>query len=97
MHSRSTPARSCLSVCRCAGIGDSGYISRWTMEISNHSQATIWIPTGVRICQFTFVYVGETLKDYSTTGNYGRLQEWCPEDMLPKALVKPWERELVAR
>src|SRR5207244_4707482 len=83
MHSRSTPARSCLSVCRCAGVGDVGYISRWTMEISNHSWTTIWAPVGFRICQLTFEYVGETLKEYR--GKYGKADhQWTPEDMLPK-------------
>jgi dCTP deaminase len=90
MYSRSTVARSGLSVCRCAGVGDVGYVSRWTMEISNHTQTTIWVPVGFRICQLTFEYVGETLKEYR--GKYGKpLAEshkesglWTPEDMLPK-------------
>ena len=65
------------------GYGDVGYISRWTMEISNHTQTTIWVPVGFRICQLTFEYVGETLKEYH--GKYGkRDQQWSPEDMLPK-------------
>lgn len=70
MYSRSTVARSGLSVCRCAGVGDVGYISRWTMEISNHTQTTIWVPVGFRICQLTFEYIGETLKEYR--GKYGK-------------------------
>lgn len=83
MYSRSTVARSGLSVCRCAGVGDVGYIGRWTMEISNHTQTTIWVPVGFRICQLTFEAVGETLKEYR--GKYGRPdQEWTPRDMLPK-------------
>ena len=83
MYSRSTVARSGLSVCRCAGVGDVGYISRWTMEISNHTQTTILVPVGFRICQLTFEYVGETLKEYH--GKYGKSgQQWTPEDMLPK-------------
>ena len=83
MYSRSTVARSGLSVCRCAGVGDVGYISRWTMEISNHTQTTIWVPVGFRICQLTFEYVGETLKEYR--GKYGKQNDdWTPQDMLPK-------------
>src|SRR5260221_14631163 len=81
MYSRSTVARSGLSVCRCAGVGDVGYISRWTMEISNHTQTTIWVPVGFRICQLTFEYVGETLKEYH--GKYGRGgYQLTPEGML---------------
>ncbi len=83
MYSRSTVARSGLSVCRCAGVGDVGYISRWTMEIANHTQTTIYIPVGFRICQMTFEFVGETLKEYH--GKYGKIEQiWTPEDMLPK-------------
>lgn len=83
MHARSTVARLGLSVCRCAGIGDVGYINRWTMEISNHTQTPIFLPVGFRVCQMVFEYVGETIKEYQ--GKYGK-DDWRPEDMLPK----PW-------
>lgn len=82
MHTRSTVARSGLSVCRCAGVGDVGYIARWTMEISNHTHNTIWLPVGARIAQMVFEFVGETLKPYE--GNYGQ-GTWGPMDMLPSA------------
>jgi dCTP deaminase len=81
MYTRSTIARSGLSVCRCAGVGDVGYIGRWTMEIANHTQTIIYIPVGMRICQFTFFCVGETLKEYC--GKYSK-SIWSPLDMLPK-------------
>ena len=41
MYSRSTVARSGLSVCRCAGVGDVGYISRW---IHRHSDDRAFFP-----------------------------------------------------
>lgn len=92
MYSRSTVARSGLSVCRCAGVVDVGYISRWTMEISNHTQTTIWVPVGFRICQLTFEYVGDTLKEYH--GKYGRSElKWTPEDMLPKPQLD-WDHDV---
>ncbi|MBV9689970.1 MAG: dCTP deaminase [Ktedonobacteraceae bacterium] len=91
MHSRSTVARSGLSVCRCAGVGDVGYISRWTMEISNHTQTTLVIPVGFRISQMVFFFVGETLKKY--TGKYGQDAQWTPEDMLPKP-SRDWDYEV---
>jgi dCTP deaminase len=95
MYSRSTVARSGLSVCRCAGVGDVGYIGRWTMEISNHTQTTIWVPVGFRICQLTFEYVGETLKEYKGKyGKYGNTDDpWVPEDMLPKPQFD-WDYEI---
>jgi dCTP deaminase len=89
MHCRSSIARSGLSVCRCAGVGDVGYIGRWTMEVSNHTQAIISIPVNYRICQMIFEEVGETLKSYN--GKYGQ-NAWSPEDMLPKP-SKDWDRQ----
>lgn len=97
MHARSTTARWGLSVCRCAGIGDVGYISTWTMEISNHTQNVLIIPVGYRIAQMVFEYVGETESEYhgtSHSGNYGR--DWSKLDMLPQAL-KQWDRDEIAR
>jgi dCTP deaminase len=92
MYSRSTVGRSGLSVCRCAGVGDVGYVNRWTMEISNHTQTTIWVPVGFRICQLTFEEVGPTLKQYQ--GKYGHPDhEWTPYDMLPKPQLD-WDYEV---
>lgn len=97
MHARSTTARWTLSVCRCAGVGDVGYVSKWTMEISNHSQNVLMIPVGYRIAQMVFEYVGETDKEYhssSHSGNYGR--DWHVKDMLPQSL-KEWDRKEIER
>jgi dCTP deaminase len=88
MHARSSIGRSGLSVCKCAGVGDVGYIARWTMEISNHTACTIVLPVGLRICQIKFDYVGETLREYQ--GKYGQLDEWSPYDMLPR-LYRDWD------
>jgi dCTP deaminase len=60
MRARSSIGRSCMSVCKCAGVGDVGYIARWTMEITNHSHATIELPVGLRVAQILFFEVGET-------------------------------------
>jgi dCTP deaminase len=91
MRTRSTVARNGLSVCRCAGVGDVGYISYWTMEISNHTQSTIWVPVGYRICQMIFHYVGATLKNYA--GDYGQFPAFNPYDMLPKETLD-WDYDL---
>ena len=92
MHARSSIGRSGLSVCKCAGVGDVGYISRWTMEISNHTTCTIVLPVGLRICQIKFDAVGETLKEYG--GKYGQQQEWTPYDMLPR-LYRDWDLDRI--
>jgi len=84
LRTRSTVKRSGgLDVCGSAGLGDSGYIAKWTLEIHNQSKNTIWLPVGGRICQFECYYIGETLKHYA--GNYGQEEEWTPECMLPSA------------
>lgn len=88
MHARSSIGRASLSVCKCAGVGDVGYISRWTMEISNHSRSTILLPVGLRICQIKFEEVGATLHEYH--GKYGQEHAWTPLDMLPK-LYADWD------
>lgn len=82
MRARSSIGRSCLSVCKCAGVGDVGYISKWTMEISNHSHAMAVLPVGLRVAQILFYEVGETLHEYQ--GKYGSWNDWSPKDMLPK-------------
>jgi len=88
MHARSSVGRSGLSVCKCAGVGDVGYISRWTMEISNHTTCSILLPVGLRICQIKFDFVGETLTEYH--GKYGQEATWTPYDMLPR-LYRDWD------
>jgi dCTP deaminase len=90
MHARSSIGRSGLSVCKCAGVGDVGYISHWTMEISNHTTCSIVLPVGLRICQIKFDWVGETLKEYQ--GKYGQQETWTPYDMLPR-LYRDWDLE----
>ena len=83
MRARSSIGRSCLSVCKCAGVGDVGYIARWTMEITNHSHATVVLPVGLRVAQILFYEVGATRKTYA--GKYGQESSpWSPLDMLPK-------------
>lgn len=88
MRARSSIGRSCMSVCKCAGVGDVGYIARWTMEITNHSHATIELPVGLRVAQILFYEVGETDKHYG--GKYGQSAEWSPQDMLPR-LYNDWD------
>jgi len=90
MRARSSIGRSCMSVCKCAGVGDVGYIARWTMEITNHSHATIELPVGLRVAQILFYEVGETDKHYA--GKYGQSDEWSPYEMLPR-LYNDWEKQ----
>ena len=88
MNARSSLGRCGVSVCKCAGFGDVGYVNVWTMEVSNHLPIPIVLRVGMRIAQISFFKVGETLKQYN--GKYQNSKEWKPEDMLPK-LWKDWE------
>jgi len=99
MNARSSLGRIGISVCKCAGFGDVGFINKWTMEITNHLPTTVVLHVGMRIAQISFFRVGYVLKEYK--GKYGQ-EEWTPEDMLPK-LWEDWElhnpkyKELIRR
>ena len=93
MKARSSLGRSFISVCKCAGWGDVGYINRWTMEITNSSNK-YYIPlvVGRRIAQIVFFETGPIEgADYAANGKYqvsGSVAElkksWRPEMMLPR-------------
>ena len=87
-----------IAVCKCAGWGDIGYINRWTMEITNFSNATIALPVGLRVAQFIF-HATTPVADadfYARKGKYQSSEElreikkqWRPEMMLPKLYKDP--------
>lgn len=94
MKARSTLGRCFIEICKCAGMGDVGFINRWTMEITNNSRRRyIPLKIGMRVAQIKF-YEVELLQngDYSKSG--GKYQDldslellkkkWSPESMLPK-------------
>ena len=54
MRARSSIGRIGISVCKCAGWGDIGYVNRWKMEIINFSNVIIPLPVGLRIAQIIF-------------------------------------------
>jgi dCTP deaminase len=101
MKSRSSLGRNFISTCMDAGLGDVGYYSRWTMEITNRStQYTIPLVVGRRIAQIVFFDVGTIENIQSRYNNTGKYQteidmeslknNWKPNDMLPK-LYNDWE------
>jgi dCTP deaminase len=72
MFARSSVARGLITVCKCAGWGDVGYINRWTMEITNMSKINI-IPLiiGEPIAQIVFIKLSmEPTFSYGLKGNY---------------------------
>jgi len=96
MKARSSFGRNFISICKCAGWGDVGYVNRWTMEVSNASNNHHIIPlvVGRRCSQLVFLNTGETLmKDYSrgkdtkyqTSEDLEEIKaNWTPHDMIPK-------------
>ena len=93
MRARSSIGRIGISVCKCAGWGDVGYVNRWTMEITNFSTAVIPLPVGIRIAQIIF-HSATPIKESDEYGKKGKYQtssdldkikkSWKPSDMLPK-------------
>ena len=83
MHATSTAGRHGLTVCQCAGVGDVGYVSRWTLEIGNQLDRRIWLPVGAIIAQVSFHEV--EAPDFEYRGRYG-VGDWTPESMLPGPL-----------
>lgn len=94
MKARSSLGRNGVEVCRCAGMGDVGYFTRWTMEIVNTSRfQSIALPVGRRVAQLLFFEVEPVAaKDvYDQQGKYQSSKSlaelkasWTPEQMLPK-------------
>lgn len=89
MKARSSIGRSLINVCACAGMGDPGYVNRWTMEVCNRSDWCIPLVVGRRIAQIVFLetdHGGRTYAGkYQATGDLAELEaRWRPEDMLPR-------------
>ncbi len=92
MKARSSLGRVFIEVCKCAGMGDVGYINRWTMEVTNNSiYYHVPLVVGRRIAQIVFFEVEPLSEDYAREGKYqtdadlwALRNAWRPEDMLPK-------------
>jgi len=94
MQGKSGWSRSFISVCTDAGLGDIGFVSRWTMELENrHNRFTIPLIVGLPIAKFAFLDSGNRVEAESASyaGNYQRgktlgeiKKNWTPESMLPR-------------
>ena len=96
IKAKSSMGRSDIEICSDAGWGDIGYINRWTLEIRSRSDIPIILVVNKPIGQIVFFYssiplipYGEKCSDikskYQTTTNLDKLiEEWKPENMLPK-------------
>ncbi|RJO59843.1 deoxycytidine triphosphate deaminase [Candidatus Parcubacteria bacterium] len=95
MRARSTMGRIGITVCKCAGWGDLGYINRWTMEMTNHlTNASIPLVVGMRVAQIIFynvepiqagTYASEQGKYQDTDDIEALIKNWTPDKfMIPK-------------
>ena len=86
MHARSSIGRNFLTTNKCAGWGDVGFVSKWTMEITNtHPTTSIMLRVGERVAQISFVQTSGTIGNREYAGSYmSRKTMWQPSDMLPK-------------
>lgn len=93
MKARSSAGRNLIQTCHDAGMGDVGYHTRWTLEITNNNRDhSVPLVVGRRIAQLIFFEVDEiTDADYTSGGKYQTSsnlktikETWAPEDMLPK-------------
>ncbi len=91
MKARSSIGRYNITVCKCAGWGDIGFINRWTLEITNGNAFPVVLPVGEYISQIVFIYAGKTKSLYSLKGSYQSsqnqqelIESWTPSSMLPK-------------
>jgi dCTP deaminase len=82
MKARSSTRRRAVTVCDCAGLGDSGYHNHWTMELSGHSRLySPSVTVGQRIGQIAFFRMeSETKKQYQ--GQFS-ISDW-PLCMVPE-------------
>jgi dCTP deaminase len=84
-----------ITVCKCAGWGDLGYINRWTMEMTNHmDELSVVLVVGMRVAQLIFyqvdplneteTYAQEAGKYQTTDDVKEMIRKWTPDDMIPK-------------
>lgn len=87
---KSTVGRNMVEVCSDANLGDIGFCSRWTLEITNKSQiSAIVLIVGEPIATITFEEIERPLQQYRGRYQQGETPEeiesaWKPEMMLPK-------------
>lgn len=85
LHTKSTMARSCISICKCSSFGGPGYNNRWTLEINNSSPDKFVIlivgePIGHIVFHRTVGMPSSYNGAYSMPDN---VTEWNPKMMLP--------------
>ena len=62
IHAKSSWGRHGLEVCSCAGYGDPGYATHWTLEIYNKNDYSVILKKGMIISQVSFEYLSSPCK-----------------------------------
>jgi dCTP deaminase len=96
IQATSTAGRNDITVCRCAGFGDPGFVAIWCFQLQNLGLSPITLRVGTIIAQAVFRPVAVPDKIYGLdTGQYSRgvrrsaaeiRGEWNPDHMLPRAM-----------
>lgn len=91
IHSKSSWGRHGLEVCSCAGYGDPGYCTHWTLEIFNKNSYPVTIQRGMVIAQISFELVtGCDILYNSKYNNNGEDRAFTNEErfemMMPKRI-----------
>jgi dCTP deaminase len=96
MKARSSIGRSQITICKCAGYGDIGYINRWTLECSNNGPLPVVMIVGQRVAQIIFFHTASASRNYESKGSYQVgsdiatiIAGWSPEQIKPKISREP--------
>lgn len=94
LKAKSTMGRCCMSICKDAGMGDSGYFNRWTLEIENHALVPLVLRVGQSVGQIIFFRTGNVSAPYFSRGQYQKtdvleelIKNWSPLSMIPSKAV----------
>jgi len=94
IKARSTTGRNGIQICACAGWGDIGFATRWTLEIKNNSQhRTALLRPGQRIGQIVFMPTTgiESSDLYAKRGKYQKENIGDLFRMSHAELVEQWD------
>ena len=108
VKARSTRGRDALQICGCAGWGDIGYATRFTLELKNNSRFdTIALRPGMRVGQIVFMPTTGITEADMYTGKYQQTmphlsglphdklsEQWDPKAMLPRG-YEDWDAKEV--
>lgn len=85
LYAKSSFARWGLEVCSCAGFGDPGFASNWTLEIFNKNRFSIVLKPSMIIAQIAFTQVVGCSKIYKS--KYNNKDTTIFNRMLPKNIT----------